>query len=57
MENKYSQKKKEYNSDKTFVQINKELHKRMKDHCINNNLIIKDFLELIINEKLNATFN
>lgn len=40
--------KKNYNSDKTFVQISKELHKKIKDHCRNNNLKVKDFLEKII---------
>ena len=40
--------KKIYNSDKTFIQISKELHKKIKEHCENNNLKIKDFLEKII---------
>ena len=37
--------KKNYNSDKTFVQISKELHKKVKDHCKKNGLKVKDFLE------------
>jgi hypothetical protein len=37
--------KKNYNSDKTFVQISKELHKKVKDHCKRNDLKVKDFLE------------
>ena len=45
---KYAIKRKEYNSDKTFVQISKELHKKIKEHCKNNNLKVKDFLEKII---------
>ena len=45
---KYSIKRKEYNSDKTFVQISKELHLKIKEHCKYNNLKIKDFLAKII---------
>jgi hemerythrin len=44
--------KKSYNSDKTFVQISKELHKKLKDHCKNNDLKVKDFLEDIISKSL-----
>jgi predicted HicB family RNase H-like nuclease len=40
--------KKNYNSDKTFVQISKELHNKVKDHCKSNNIKVKDFLEEII---------
>ena len=40
--------KKKYNSDKTFVQISKELHKKVKDHCNTNGLSVKDFLKNII---------
>ena len=35
--------KKRYNSDKTFVQISKDLHKDLKDYCKSNNLKVKDF--------------
>jgi hypothetical protein len=48
--NKISRKK--YNSDKTFVQISKELHKKVKDHCKTNGLCVKDFLEGIILKNL-----
>ena len=44
--------KKKYNSDKTFVQISKELHKKIKDHCRTNGLSVKDFLEDIILKNL-----
>ncbi len=44
--------KKSYNSDKTFVQISKELHKKVKDYCKNNNIKVKDFLEDIISKGL-----
>ena len=40
--------KKKYNSDKTFVQISKELHQRVKKHCEENNLKVKDFLEKVL---------
>lgn len=49
---KYKESKKNYNSDKTFVQISKELHKTLKDHCKNNNMKVKDFLEEIIKNAL-----
>ena len=45
---KYTLKRKEYNSDKTFVQIKKDLHVKLKSFCITNNIKIKDFLEKII---------
>lgn len=44
--------RKNYNSDKTFVQISKELHKKIKDHCKNNGLLVKDFLEEILSKVL-----
>ena len=47
---KYKEIKKSYNSDKTFVQISKELHKKIKDRCRKNDLKVKDFLEAIISK-------
>jgi predicted HicB family RNase H-like nuclease len=44
--------KKKYNSDKTFVQISKELHKKIKDYCKDKDIKVKDFLEKIINNNL-----
>ena len=44
--------KKKYNSDKTFVQISKELHKNVKDHCEKNGLKVKEFLEELIKNSL-----
>ena len=44
--------KKNYNSDKTFVQISKELHKEFKEYCKSNNLKVKDFLEEIIKKSI-----
>lgn len=49
---KYAQQKKEYNSNKTFVQISKDLHKKIKLHCENNNIKVKDFLEDIISKSI-----
>ena len=40
--------KKKYNSDKTLIQISKELHQRVKKHCEENNLKVKDFLEKVL---------
>ena len=48
--NKISRKK--YNSDKTYIQISKELHRKVKEHCLKNNLKVKDFLEEIIFKNL-----
>lgn len=49
---KYKETKKKYNSDKTFVQISKELHVRVKKHCECNGLKVKDFLEEVIKNSL-----
>jgi hypothetical protein len=52
MENKDKIAKKNYNSDKTFVQISKELHNEIKKYCIENNLKVKDFIEKSIKVSL-----
>jgi hypothetical protein len=44
--------KKNYNSQNTFVQISKDLHKKVKDYCKNNNIKIKVFLEDSISKNL-----
>lgn len=44
--------KKNYNSDKTFVQISKDLHSKLKEYCKENNLKVKDFLEEIIQKNI-----
>jgi hypothetical protein len=44
--------KKNYNSDKTFIQISKVLHNRVKEYCKDNDIKIKDFIEKIITERL-----
>jgi hypothetical protein len=50
---KYKEIKKKYNSDKTFVQISKELHNKVKEYCKENNIKVKDFLEKLITDKIN----
>jgi len=54
MEKNYSESKKRYNSNNTFIQINKELHQKLKDYCELNNLSIKKFIENIIVENLKS---
>lgn len=49
---KYKEIKKKYNSDKTFVQISKELHKKVKEHCKLRDIKVKDFLEQIIHQSI-----
>ena len=49
---KYKEIKKSYNSDKTFVQISKELHQKIKEYCKLNNIKVKDFLEESISKNL-----
>ena len=44
--------KKNYNSDKTFIQISKDLHQKVKKHCEENNLKVKDFLEKVLIENI-----
>ncbi len=49
---KYKETKRKYNSDKTFVQISKDLHKKVRTHCEKNGLKVKDFLEEVISNSL-----
>ena len=44
--------KKNYNSDKTFIQISNDLHQKVKKHCEDNKIKVKDFLERVIIENL-----
>jgi hypothetical protein len=37
--------KKKYNSDKTFIQIPKDLHLKIKDFCKIKGIKVKDFIE------------
>ncbi len=46
--------KKNYNSDKTFVQISKEIHQLVKEYCLKNNIKVKDFLEESITKNLKS---
>jgi hypothetical protein len=36
---------KKYNSDKTYIQISKDIHLMVKEHCKDNNIKIKKFVE------------
>jgi predicted HicB family RNase H-like nuclease len=49
---KYKQTKKKYNSDKTFVQISKELHQKLKEHCKESGISVKYFLENLITKNI-----
>ena len=49
---KNKQAKKKYNSDKTFVQISKELHQKVKEHCKESGISVKDFLENLITKNI-----
>jgi hypothetical protein len=49
---KYKEIKKKYNSDKTFVQISKDLHQKVKEHCKLNSIKVKDFLEEVISKNI-----
>jgi predicted HicB family RNase H-like nuclease len=49
---KYKETKKKYNSDKTFVQISKDLHQKLKDHCKESGISVKDFLENLISKNI-----
>lgn len=40
-------------SVRTSVDIDKELMKEVKIHCVNNNMSIKEFIVMAIKEKLN----
>ena len=45
---KYAEKKREYNSDKISVKIQKSTHEKMKSYCEKNNIKMKDFLDKVI---------
>tara|TARA_Y100000389_G_scaffold111079_1_gene108161 strand:+ start:9250 stop:9420 length:171 start_codon:yes stop_codon:yes gene_type:complete len=44
----HSSRRKKYNSDKISVQILKSTHKKLKEYCVKNDIIMKDFLNEII---------
>jgi|GEM_PF-4937787 len=43
-----SERRKEYNSDKTSVQILRDTHEKLKKYCKDNNMVMKDFLNNLI---------
>lgn len=45
--------KKRYNSKVSTFQIDRELHNKVKEYCVSNNLKVKEFLESIIRDKIN----
>jgi hypothetical protein len=49
---KYILTKKLYNSKLSSFQISKDLHHRVKEYCIQNNIKVKDFLEQSILKSL-----
>lgn len=49
---KYKETKKKYNSDKTFIQISKDLHQKLKYHCKESGISVKDFLENLISKNI-----
>ena len=44
--------KKKYNSDKTYIQISKDVHHRLKHYCEVNKISMKDYLEKIIKDNI-----
>ncbi len=45
---RHKQQKKEYNSKLSSFQITKEVHLKVKSHCEENGLVVRDFLEKLI---------
>jgi len=45
--------KKKYNSDKTFVQISKPTHEKLKKYGIESKIKVIDFLEKLISDNIN----
>jgi ABC-type uncharacterized transport system ATPase subunit len=45
---KYLEAKRKYNSNLSTFQISKDLHRKVKDYCKNNNKKVKEFLEDLI---------
>ena len=45
---RHKQQKKEYNSKLSSFQISKDVHLKVKNHCNENGLVIRDFLEKVI---------
>lgn len=44
--------KKKYNSDKTYIQISKDVHHSLKNYCEVNKISMKDYLEKIIKDNI-----
>ena len=52
MEKNYKETKQKYNSDKTFIQISKKLHIKLKEYCKINNIKIGIFIEKLISDNI-----
>jgi hypothetical protein len=48
----YKEQRRKYNADKKTIQIPKDLHERIKSHCDENNLDIKDFIIGILEKNI-----
>ena len=46
--------KKNYNSDKTFVQISKDLHSKLKEYCKENNLKVNTHKKILHKKGVHA---
>ncbi len=49
---KYLEVKRNYNSKLSTFQITKDLHQKVKTHCKNNGIKVRDFLEKLISDNL-----
>ena len=51
---RHSERRKAYNADKASVQMLKTTHEKLKKYCIDNDLVMKDFLDELILTNLNS---
>ena len=45
---RHAERRKAYNADKAMVQIHKTTHEKLKMYCVDNDLVMKDFLDELI---------
>lgn len=48
----YKESKKKYNSTLSTFQISKDLHQKVKEHCKESGISVKDFLENLITKNI-----
>jgi len=53
----YNRKKEKFIMNTKTIKIDKELHKKIKIYCIENDINIYIFIEKILNEKMNQLKN